>query len=223
MDLFPDFKEWLALLNRRGAEYVVVGAYALAHHGIPRNTGDLDLYVRPGPRLPRVRGVLRAQDRAADALPRRGLRGGDSRRRRRGGPRRVDLRAEGAREREVGPAVPRDPVRPAPARDAAPAEGREGDGAGAASGGGALRASRRKRDRVGVPGLPVRAGHGRGGVASGGFRPPDRLRVRRRGMGESRGAARRGLGPRAPSRRRPRVDLVPGTDPSRWPTGTGAS
>ncbi len=49
MDVFPDFRDWLASLNSRGAEYVVVGAYALAHHGVPRNTGDLDLYVRPSP------------------------------------------------------------------------------------------------------------------------------------------------------------------------------
>jgi hypothetical protein len=49
MDLYPDFKDWLTLLNRRGAEYVVVGAYALAHHGVPRNTADLDLFMRPVP------------------------------------------------------------------------------------------------------------------------------------------------------------------------------
>lgn len=47
MDVFPDFRDWLASLNRRGAEYVVVGAYALAHHGVPRNTGVLDLSIRP--------------------------------------------------------------------------------------------------------------------------------------------------------------------------------
>ena len=26
-----------------------MGAYALAHHGAPRNTGDIDIYVRPSP------------------------------------------------------------------------------------------------------------------------------------------------------------------------------
>ena len=39
----------LALLNAHGVEYVIVGAYALAHHGVPRHTGDLDIYIRPTP------------------------------------------------------------------------------------------------------------------------------------------------------------------------------
>ena len=34
------------LLNSRNVEYVVVGAHALAFHGHPRYTGDLDLLVR---------------------------------------------------------------------------------------------------------------------------------------------------------------------------------
>jgi hypothetical protein len=42
-----DFKEWLALLNLHAVEYIVVGAYALAFHGAPRNTGDIDIYIRP--------------------------------------------------------------------------------------------------------------------------------------------------------------------------------
>jgi hypothetical protein len=37
----------LAALSAAGAEYLVVGAYALAAHGLPRATGDLDLWVRP--------------------------------------------------------------------------------------------------------------------------------------------------------------------------------
>ena len=49
MESQPDFKEMLALLNRHAVEYVIVGAYALAFHGVPRNTGDIDIYVRPGP------------------------------------------------------------------------------------------------------------------------------------------------------------------------------
>jgi hypothetical protein len=42
-----DFKELLALLNSHKVDYLVVGAYALALHGSPRFTGDLDLYVKP--------------------------------------------------------------------------------------------------------------------------------------------------------------------------------
>ena len=40
-----DFRELLALFNARGVEYLIVGGYALAFHGAPRYTGDLDLLV----------------------------------------------------------------------------------------------------------------------------------------------------------------------------------
>lgn len=49
MDLQPDFKELLALFNAHRVEYLIVGAYALAFHGAPRYTGDIDLLVRPAP------------------------------------------------------------------------------------------------------------------------------------------------------------------------------
>ena len=41
-----DIKELLALLNAHDVEYVIVGAYALSHHGVPRYTGDLDILIR---------------------------------------------------------------------------------------------------------------------------------------------------------------------------------
>ena len=47
MDLETDFKELLGLFNTHRVEYLVVGAYALAYHGVPRYTGDLDILVRP--------------------------------------------------------------------------------------------------------------------------------------------------------------------------------
>jgi hypothetical protein len=47
MDLAPDFDEFVGSLNAHGAEFVVVGAYALAFHGAPRFTGDLDILIRP--------------------------------------------------------------------------------------------------------------------------------------------------------------------------------
>jgi len=47
MDLAPDFDEFIASLTAHGVEFVVVGAYALAFHGAPRFTGDLDILVRP--------------------------------------------------------------------------------------------------------------------------------------------------------------------------------
>lgn len=43
----PDFKELLALLSAHSVDFVVVGGHALAFHGAPRFTGDLDVYVRP--------------------------------------------------------------------------------------------------------------------------------------------------------------------------------
>ncbi len=49
MEVQQDFKELLELLNANRVEYVLVGAHALAYHGAPRYTGDLDLYVRPTP------------------------------------------------------------------------------------------------------------------------------------------------------------------------------
>ncbi len=49
MDLAPDFDEFIACLTARGVEFLIVGAYALAFHGVPRFTGDLDILVRPTP------------------------------------------------------------------------------------------------------------------------------------------------------------------------------
>ena len=45
MMLTPDFKEFAALLNSNQVEYLVVGGYALAAHGHPRYTGDLDFWI----------------------------------------------------------------------------------------------------------------------------------------------------------------------------------
>ena len=47
MDLAPDFDEFIGCLIAHGVEFVVVGTYALAFHGAPRFTGDLDILVRP--------------------------------------------------------------------------------------------------------------------------------------------------------------------------------
>lgn len=42
-----DFVEILSELREAHAEFLVVGAYALAAHGLPRATGDFDLWIRP--------------------------------------------------------------------------------------------------------------------------------------------------------------------------------
>ena len=49
MELQKDFKELLELFNKHKVEYVIVGAYALAFHGCPRYTGDIDILVKPDP------------------------------------------------------------------------------------------------------------------------------------------------------------------------------
>jgi hypothetical protein len=46
-DLNPDFRDLLRLLGDAGAEFVVVGAYALSFHGAPRASGDIDVFIRP--------------------------------------------------------------------------------------------------------------------------------------------------------------------------------
>ncbi len=44
-----DFLEMLDALSAEGVRYLVVDAYAVAVHGYPRATGDLDLWIRPDP------------------------------------------------------------------------------------------------------------------------------------------------------------------------------
>lgn len=47
MTLAPDFDEFCELLIAHRVEFVIVGAHALAFHGAPRFTGDLDILVEP--------------------------------------------------------------------------------------------------------------------------------------------------------------------------------
>ena len=44
-----DFLDMLSMLSEEGAEYLLVGAYALAVHGLPRATGDLAIWIRTTP------------------------------------------------------------------------------------------------------------------------------------------------------------------------------
>jgi len=41
----PDFRDILSAFSAEGVEYLVVGAYALAAHGHPRATGDIELWI----------------------------------------------------------------------------------------------------------------------------------------------------------------------------------
>jgi len=47
MELQKDFEDLCASLNGRTVDYLVIGGYALAFHGAPRFTGDLDILIRP--------------------------------------------------------------------------------------------------------------------------------------------------------------------------------
>jgi hypothetical protein len=42
----PDFVDLLRAFSEADVRFLVVGAYALAHHGRPRATGDLDVWVQ---------------------------------------------------------------------------------------------------------------------------------------------------------------------------------
>ena len=46
MPLPKDWRAFIESLNSNKVEYLIVGAVALAHHGFPRYTGDLDILVR---------------------------------------------------------------------------------------------------------------------------------------------------------------------------------
>ena len=45
MQLPPDFKEFLKLLNDHSVRYLLIGGYAVGYHGYPRATEDLDIWV----------------------------------------------------------------------------------------------------------------------------------------------------------------------------------
>jgi hypothetical protein len=64
-----DFLDLLDALLRAGAEFLVVGAHAMAVHGVPRATGDLDVWVRPdAPNADRVWKALAEFGAPAGAL-----------------------------------------------------------------------------------------------------------------------------------------------------------
>jgi hypothetical protein len=58
MEIQKDFKELLELFNSHKVEYLIVGGYALAFHGAPRFTGDIDLLVNTDPK--NAKCILRA-------------------------------------------------------------------------------------------------------------------------------------------------------------------
>ncbi len=60
IDLPPDFKEFLKLLNEKAVRYLLIGSYAVGYHGYPRATNDMDIWIAIGPdNANRVTTVLR--------------------------------------------------------------------------------------------------------------------------------------------------------------------
>ena len=57
----PDFSAFLSLLDANGVDYLIVGGYAVGHHGYPRATGDIDVWIRQSPQnAERVVASIRA-------------------------------------------------------------------------------------------------------------------------------------------------------------------
>ncbi|WP_323221289.1 nucleotidyltransferase domain-containing protein, partial [Spirulina sp. 06S082] len=44
--LNQDFKEFIELLNKHDVKYLVIGGYAVAVHGHPRYTKDIDIWIK---------------------------------------------------------------------------------------------------------------------------------------------------------------------------------
>jgi hypothetical protein len=44
MNIQPDFEELLRLLEKHSVDYMIVGGYAVAFHGYPRFTKDIDIF-----------------------------------------------------------------------------------------------------------------------------------------------------------------------------------
>jgi len=68
LSLTEEFEGLVLALDQGGAEYAVIGALAVAVHGAPRATTDIDLLVQPGG-LDRVREVARSVGFTLEALP----------------------------------------------------------------------------------------------------------------------------------------------------------
>lgn len=67
IELPPDFSEFLRLLNAHGVEYLLVGGYAVAIHGYPRATVDMDVWVAM--QQANAQRIVAALDEFGFALP----------------------------------------------------------------------------------------------------------------------------------------------------------
>ncbi len=67
-DIFNEFQTLIAILNETRTKYAVCGGWALAIHGVPRATVDIDLIVLPDD-LPRVWKIAQGLGYSGEELP----------------------------------------------------------------------------------------------------------------------------------------------------------
>lgn len=61
MKLQKDLREFIELLISRGVDFIIIGGHAVAFHGHPRFTGDIDFLVRSTPEnAERIMATLKA-------------------------------------------------------------------------------------------------------------------------------------------------------------------
>jgi len=59
MNTQPDFEDFLRLLEVHRVDYMIVGGYAVAYHGVPRFTKDIDIFFSDaGDNLVRLQSAL---------------------------------------------------------------------------------------------------------------------------------------------------------------------
>ena len=76
MNIHPDFEELLRLLEEHGVDYMIVGGYAVAYHGYPRFTKDIDVFFdATNDNVGRLRQALIAFGFPEQDLPPRSLHG----------------------------------------------------------------------------------------------------------------------------------------------------
>ena len=74
MNIQPDFEDFLKLLETHEVDYMIVGGYAVAFHGYPRFTKDIDIFFDVSPtNVDRVRQVLIAFGFMDNSIPKEAL------------------------------------------------------------------------------------------------------------------------------------------------------
>lgn len=70
MNTQPDFEDFLRLLEAHGVDYMIVGGYAVAYHGFPRFTKDIDVFFSASPdNVVRLQAALVAFEFQAVSVP----------------------------------------------------------------------------------------------------------------------------------------------------------